>query len=88
VQLPDWLANGLLRADDYRLDPNGDLLFLLSPEDVETADWLQMLFPQGYRQTIQTYQPDESFQTFRVPAPGEAALNAAIEQMRLSDAVG
>lgn len=88
VELPDWLENGLMREDDYRLDPNRDLLFLLAPEDVETADWLQMLFPQGHRQMIQTYQPEESFQTFRVPAPGEAALNAAIEQMRLSDAVG
>ena len=88
IKLPDWLENGLQRGDDYQLDPNRDLLFLLAPEDIETADWLQMLFPQGYRQVIQTYQPEESFQTFRVPAPGEAALNAAIEQMRLSDAVG
>lgn len=88
TELPTWLENSLQREDDYRLDPNHDLLFLLAPEDAETAGWLESVFPQSSGQIIQTYQPDESFQIVRVPAPGEAGLLAAVEQMRVTSPQG
>ena len=80
--LPNWLENGLARTDDYRLDPNSDLLFLLSPQDEETTGWLRTLFPAATVQDIQTYQPNELFRIVVVPAPGEESLRAAIELAR------
>lgn len=80
--LPLWLENGLLRTDRYRLDPNRPLLFLLSPDDIETRGWLLVLFPAGQGTLVQTYQAEERFEVFLVPPPGEAALRAVIAQMK------
>ncbi len=80
--LPLWLENGLQRTDSYRLNPGQPLLFLLAPDDVESREWLQMLFPAGQATLVQTYQADEAFEMVLVPAPGEPALRAVIAQMR------
>ncbi len=87
-ELPSWLENGLLRADEYRLDPSKELLFIVSPDDVETMDWLKLLFPQGQGTLIQTYQAEETFQTFRAPPPGEDGLATVIELGRATPPQG
>jgi hypothetical protein len=81
-ELPSWLENGLAREDEYRLDPNRDLLFLVSPEDTETLDWLTLLFPAAVSAEVQTYQAEERFVVVRVPAPGLDTLTAVIELAR------
>jgi SAM-dependent methyltransferase len=81
-ELPSWLENGLAREDAYRLDPSRDLLFLVSPDDVETLDWLKLLFPAAVSAEVQTYQAEERFVVVRVPAPGLDGLAAAIDQAR------
>ena len=66
-----YLRDAALRADEYRLDPNGDLLFFYHPGDETAQNWLQAQFPNGFWRIYETYQPGDSFKVYRVTAPGE-----------------
>ncbi|MCC6804960.1 MAG: hypothetical protein IT319_18910 [Anaerolineae bacterium] len=74
--VPAYLAQGSLRADQYHLDATRDLLFFYSPNDTQAQEWLLTNFPTGYWETRTTYQPGHSFNLYFVPAPGEDGFAA------------
>ncbi len=78
-EIVGFLMDASQRENEYRLDPEKDLLFFFSPQDTETQDLLQRFFPDGYMQTIQSYQPEDSYVMFRVPRLGREAFVRFIE---------
>jgi len=70
-QLPMVLLQALQRTDSYRFDPNKDIIFFYSINDVDTQTQLMMWFPNGRDQTIVSYQAGDDFRVYRVPALGE-----------------
>ena len=73
-QLPVFLDNAMAREGTYRLEPERDLLFFLSPEDEETVARLQIWFPHGQLQQRYSERPRDEFLLYRVPPPGAATL--------------
>jgi hypothetical protein len=69
-QVPSFLYLASLKSDQYRLDPNKDLLFFYSLEDSEAETALKAWFPMGYAQRIASYKPGDDFMIFRVPHLG------------------
>ncbi len=49
---------------------NKPLLFIYSPHDVDTELRLRLWFPRGMAQAIQSYQREDTYRLFRVPALG------------------
>jgi predicted ATPase len=80
-QLIPYMQTSVTRADQYRLDPNRDLAFFYSPLDQATQEWLQRAFPQGSWLENTTYQPEDTYRLFTVPALGEAGLTEFFAQM-------
>jgi hypothetical protein len=72
--VPRFLYEAASRTDRYQLDPNKDLLFFYSIEDEATERSLKEWFPTGYSQVYRSYQPEDDFKLFRVPALGNSAL--------------
>ena len=77
-----WLADHIgmkvrdaFYSERYPLDPQRDLLFMLSTVNYEIADALNELFPNGYMSTVSTRRPDFSYAVYRVPALGIEAFN-------------
>ena len=68
--VPAYLQQAYYRKDDFKLNPNKDLLFFYSPDDTQSQTWLQENFPLGYWQNVTTYQSGHTFNLYRVPAPG------------------
>ena len=73
-QLPDFLVRATARQGAYRLEPERDLLFFLSPEDEDSVARLQAWFPQGQLQQRHSERARDEFLLYRVPPPGEASL--------------
>jgi hypothetical protein len=72
--IPLFLRESALRVDDYRFDPNLPILFIYSPDDIETELLLQQWFPAGRAELVQTYQLEDSYRVFRVPPLGVAVF--------------
>jgi len=72
--LKDFLFAAFQKTDAYRLDPDKDLLFFFSAEDEETKQLLEAEFPTGRTIERQSYQWDDQYRLYRVPALGEAAF--------------
>ena len=70
VGLRDVLFLAYDRDDEFQLDADKDLLFFLAAEDDETLGILQTEFPQGRLTLRQSYQPDDQYRLYRVPAMG------------------
>lgn len=68
--LRDILFTAAQKTDDFRLDPDKDLLFFLSPDDDDSLAVLQQNFPTGRMTLRQSYQPDDQYRLYRVPALG------------------
>jgi hypothetical protein len=86
-EFPDWvdyLPNFMADAYDtvglFRYDPNRDLLFFYSTEDVATSAKLKAWFPEGRELEVATYQTGKSFMTYRVPSLGEDGFLAFLAQ--------
>ena len=73
-QLPDFLVRAMTRQGAYRLEPERDLLFFLSPEDEDSVARLQAWFPHGQLQQRYSERARDEFLLYRVPPPGEASL--------------
>lgn len=58
----------------YRFDPDKDILFFYSIEDIKSERRLQELFPTGYWQIVYSAKPRDDFKIFRVPALGREAF--------------
>jgi hypothetical protein len=84
-QILSFMYESSQRVDKYRLDPDKDLLFFVSPDDLETQALLLQLFPNGYQQTIVSYQPENTYVMFRVPPLGQEAFSRLME-MQLTGA--
>jgi len=68
--LPAMLAEHAQRLDRFRFDPEKDILFFYSPDDTEAGELLRALFPQGRANLYQTYQENDNFMWYLVPALG------------------
>ena len=69
--MPQKLASALQRTDEIRLDPDRDLLFLHNVGDAHTTELLREWFPDGRQIIVQSYQPEDRFVLYRVPALGD-----------------
>lgn len=69
---PGFLYIASQKSDKYRLDPDRDLLFFYSVQDDATEQQLKTWFPNGYATVFQSYQPEDNFKLYRVPALGQA----------------
>lgn len=81
VQMSDLLKNlreAYQRTDRYRLNPDRDLLFFYAPEDIETQNQLQTLFPEGSYQQRMSYQSEDPYNLFRVPRLGIVAFGRLV----------
>lgn len=65
---------GLETEGTFQFRPNADLLFFYSPNDEDTANALQTLFPSGIATERETYNPNETFMVYEVSALGEDGL--------------
>lgn len=74
--VPRFLAEAYARADRYRLDPERDLLFFYAAADDDTDVALRQWFPTGRSQLVQSYQEDDAYRLYRVPALGTDGLLA------------
>lgn len=81
--LPGFLYASWLR-DTYTFDPNRDILFFYSPEDVETERQLYEWFPTGYAQIFDSYRigyrPSDRYGLFRVPALGRLGFEDFLQR--------
>ena len=75
-----FLSEAAQRDDEYRLNPERDLLFFYATEDDETEALLTELFPDGYAQYRQSYQEDDDYKLFRVPRLGAEGFSALLEE--------
>ena len=76
ADLPYRLGNALRRDDEFRLDPSRDLLFFVNINDSKTLEMLRQFFPDGRERLTQSYQPEDSYWLFRVPAEGDGGWRA------------
>ena len=81
------LDQGRNRRDDYRLDPDRDLVFFYSPTDEDSARKLLQWFPNGT--TIEIFGPDYmtgSYLLMRVPYPRRGWTKRGHRQEHISAA--
>lgn len=72
--LKDFMWAAYQKVDEFRLDPEKDLLFYLSSEDDTSLALLEQHFPAGRVSLRQSYQWDDTYRLYRVPALGEEAF--------------
>ncbi len=70
------IYTGLETSGTFQFRPDADLLFFFSPNDEATANALQSLFPSGIATERETYNPNDTFMVYEVPALGEDGLQA------------
>lgn len=69
-EVPRFLYLAAQTNNRYRFDPEKDILFFYSPNDVGSDQRLHELFPSGYAQLVKTQKPNNDFLIYRVPAMG------------------
>lgn len=80
-QVPDFLSAALAREGPYRLNPEREFLFFLTPADEESLAILRRHFPEGQLQHRRSELERHEFLLYRVPAPGiDRLLQIAGEQ--------
>lgn len=78
--IPDYLRTAAERTGPYRFNPEEDLLFLYADSDTDTQASLQSWFPFGFWQRHQSYQPEDFYRTYYVPALGNEAFERFIDE--------
>lgn len=68
------IYNNLSATGTFQFQPTANLLFFYSPNDTDTAQALVDLFPSGFATERTTYNPNETFMTYEVPALGNTGL--------------
>lgn len=68
--VPHFIRDAMNRTDRFRLDPDRDLLFFHSVDDLDAAQQLAEWFPQGHSLRYVTPQWGDDFMIYRVPALG------------------
>jgi hypothetical protein len=82
--IPKYLQEAQARQGDLTLNLLNDMLFFFSPNDTQAQEWLQANFPQGFWQSVTTYQPGHTFNVYRVPAPGPQGFTQWLEDHGLA----
>lgn len=72
--LKDFLFTAYQKTGEYHFDPEKDMLFFLSADDDISLATLQQHFPAGRLMLRQSYQPDDKYRLYRVPALGTEAF--------------
>lgn len=72
--VPRFLYDAERRSGAYRLNVDEDILFFYSPRDFVTEEWLRATFPAGFGQIVTTYQEEDDFAIYRVPALGRVGF--------------
>jgi hypothetical protein len=78
--IPRFLRDAALRTDAFAFAPDFPLLFIYSTDDVDTELRLQIWFPDGQAQTIQSYQPEDSYRVFRAPPLGRVGFERFVAE--------
>ena len=82
--VPAFIDDARRRTDDYRLNPNRDLLFIYAPEDEESSRQLQEWFPRGREMELATYvsptHRQHRYMLYRAQALGEQELEGFLSQ--------
>ncbi len=76
---PKFLYDASQRTNRYRLDPEKDLMFFYSRQDIETDTQLKKWFPTGYSQLYTSYKPGDDFMIYRVPRLGAQGFSDFVE---------
>jgi hypothetical protein len=72
--LKDFLFTAYQKTGVYHFDPERDMLFFLAAGDDISLAVLQENFPAGRMTLHQSYQPDDQYRLYRVPALGTEAF--------------
>lgn len=73
-RLPQYLSEAMQRTDEYRLQPDKDLLFFFAPRNREAPPLLSEWFPAGRQLEIRQEPAEKTFFIYRVPALGATGL--------------
>jgi hypothetical protein len=76
ADVPTFLSLALQRTGEYRFDPERDILIFYAAQDADTHTALQTMFPEGRSQERMSYQGDDSYGIYRVPALGKEGFEA------------
>ncbi|PJF25235.1 MAG: hypothetical protein CUN53_13825 [Phototrophicales bacterium] len=71
---PQFIADAARRTNEYRFDPDREILFFYSPQDTAASAWLSAMFPFGVENLLDTYHPEDSYMIYRVPPIGAEGL--------------
>jgi hypothetical protein len=75
-----FLRDARARTDAYTLDADRPLLFMYSPDDVDTELRLELWFPEGFSETVTTSHPNDTYRIYTVPPLGDDGLAAFIRE--------
>ncbi len=78
--IPRFLRDARARQDAYTLDADRPLLFMISPDDVDTELRLELWFPDGFAESVTTSHPLDTYRVYTVPPLGEDGLAAFIAE--------
>ncbi len=78
--LPGFMYEALLRAGRYNFNPEADILFFLSVDDVETLGQLQEWFPSGRAEFETIESQDRSYAKYIVPSLGTEAFMSFLRE--------
>lgn len=78
--VPQFIFDSYQRTDEYRFDPNKDILFFHAAEDGDTLQQLMAWFPEGDGEFVEVPQQRRSYAMYRVPALGEARFLSWVER--------
>jgi hypothetical protein len=85
LKVPDVVSDSYYCPNrTMRLDVDKDLLFFYNFRDEEMEANLRLWFPNGRTTVIDSYQPNDDFKIYRVPALGEAGFRAFAYQFATS----
>ena len=82
--LPGFMYEGFLRGGRYNFNPEADIMFFFSVDDIETLEQLQAWFPSGQAEFRTIERMNRSYGKYLVPAPGSDAF---LEFLRENDAL-
>jgi len=85
---PQFIADAAERTDEYRLDPNREMLFFYSPQDAAASAWLSAMFPFGVENLLDTSHPEDSYMIYRVPPLGADGLTFFLAQNGIDPPAG
>lgn len=77
--VPNFLFLASQKTGLYRFDPEQDILFFYAAEDDEAQIRLEQWFPEGRWQERMSYQGDDSYRLYRVPALGQVGFEAWLD---------